>query len=57
MLVEMREERVVSEVLQARGVPSHDVSRSWEVKVDLAVAILSLEETGAVTEAGGDGLT
>ena len=55
MLVEMGEERVVSEVLQARSIISHDVSRSWEVEVYLAVAVLSLEETGIVAQVGRDG--
>ena len=42
MLVKIREERVVREVLQTRGIVGHDVSRSWEVEVYLAVAVLSL---------------
>ena len=53
----MREERLVSEMLQARGVVHHDVSRSWEIEVHLAVMVLSLKETGIVTAAGRDGFT
>ena len=55
MLVKVSEERVVSEVLQTRGVVCHDVSRSWEVEVHLAVTVLALEETRVVAEVGRDG--
>ena len=58
--MEVREERGVRQVLQARGVVSHDVSRAWEVLGAMAVSMGALVSAGVVAEVGcwtvaGDG--
>ena len=42
VLFEMREERRVGEVLQARGVVGHAILWSWEVERVVVVSVLSL---------------
>jgi hypothetical protein len=44
-LLEVGEEQVVREVLEARGVIGHDVELSWEEVCEVAVAVEALVVT------------
>ena len=53
VLVEVREQGSVSELLQARGIVSHNVDRSREVPAVVTVAVGPLMSAGVVAEVGG----
>ena len=57
MLVEVREQGSVSELLQARGVVSHDVDRSREVPAVVAVAVGPLVLAGVIAQVCGSAVT
>ena len=50
LLSEVKVKRRVGEVLEARGIVSHGVDRSWEVGDLVAVAVFSLVLAGDVTQ-------
>ena len=52
MLVEVREKGSVRKVLEARGIVTHAIQRSWDVAVDLAVAVKTLMSALVGAEVG-----
>ena len=52
VLVEVREKRGVSEMLETRGIVAHPVELSWEVEAGVAVAVEALVLAGVLAEVG-----
>ncbi len=50
MLLEVGEERIVSEVLEPGGVVCHDVLRSWEVEGLVAISMIPLVKAGEAAQ-------
>ena len=48
----MEEEGGVSEMLEAGGIISHGIGRSWDVGGHMAIAVLALVGTGVGAEMG-----
>ena len=57
VLVEVREQGSISELLQARGIVSHNVDRSREVPAVVAVAVGPLVLAGVVAQVCGSAVT
>lgn len=53
MLFEVSKESGVREVLETRGIVSHDVDRSWEIERLVAITAMALVGAGVVAEEGG----
>ena len=50
VLFEVGKKGIISEMLKARGIVAHDVSLSWEILADVAVAVLTLVKASKAAE-------
>lgn len=57
VLVEVREESSVGELLEARGVVCHDIGRAWEVPSVVAVPVRALVLASVVAEVSSGAVT